>query len=226
MPSLFDPVIFRSITLRNRMGVSPMCMYSSDNGHANDWHLVHLGSRAVGGFGLVMAEATAVEARGRISPDDAGLWEDSQIEPLARITRFLKQHGAVAAIQLAHAGRKASTGGPFGNGRPNGPLSEAEGGWRIVAPSAIPFNEGYQTPHALGVAEIKEVQSAFAAAAVRALAAGFDIVEIHGAHGYLTNEFLSPLSNHRTDEYGGTFENRIRFLIETTRAVQRRVAGS
>jgi 2,4-dienoyl-CoA reductase-like NADH-dependent reductase (Old Yellow Enzyme family) len=221
MPSLFDSVTFRSVTLRNRLGVSPMCMYSSNNGYANDWHLVHLGSRAVGGYGLVIAEATAVEARGRISPDDAGLWEDGQIEPLTRITEFLMQHGAAAGIQLAHAGRKASTARPWGHPTPNKPLPESEGGWHIVAPSAVPFAEGYQTPQALNIDEMRSIQSAFAAAAKRALTAGFDIVELHGAHGYLINEFLSPLSNHRTDSYGGSFENRIRFLLETVQAVRK-----
>lgn len=221
MPSLFDQVTFRSLTLRNRLGVSPMCMYSSTQGYANDWHLVHLGSRAVGGYGLVMTEATAVEARGRISPDDAGLWEDGQIEPLSRITHFLKQHGSASAIQLAHAGRKASTARPWGQPTPNLPLLESQGGWRVVAPSAIPFAEGFQTPQALSIEEIRSLQMAFAAAAKRALTAGFDIVEIHGAHGYLTNEFLSPLSNHRTDNYGGSFENRIRFLLETVQAVRK-----
>jgi 2,4-dienoyl-CoA reductase-like NADH-dependent reductase (Old Yellow Enzyme family) len=220
MTQLFDPFPLRSITLRNRLGVSPMCMYSSDNGRATDWHLVHLGSRAVGGFGLVMAEATAVEARGRISPDDAGLWEDDQIEPLARITAFLKKHGAAPAIQLAHAGRKASTPGPF---KPHTAksLSPEQGGWQVVAPSPHAFADGYQVPHELTLEGIHTVQNAFVAAAQRAQLAGFDIVEIHAAHGYLLHEFLSPLSNRRTDAYGGTYENRTRFLLETTRAVRK-----
>ncbi|HVS72897.1 MAG TPA: NADH:flavin oxidoreductase/NADH oxidase [Phycisphaerae bacterium] len=223
MPSLFDPLTLRSVTLRNRFGVSPMCMYSSVDGHATDFHLVHLGSRAIGGYALVMAEATAVTPDGRISPDDAGLWKDSQIEPLARITRFLKQHRAAPAIQLAHAGRKAATARPWGHPHPNKPLSEAEGGgagWKIVGPSPIAFDEGYQVPHELTLPEIHQIQQAFTAAAQRALAAGFDILELHAAHGYLLHEFLSPLANHRTDSYGGSFDNRIRFLLETVRQVR------
>jgi 2,4-dienoyl-CoA reductase-like NADH-dependent reductase (Old Yellow Enzyme family) len=220
MPSIFDPLPLRSITLRNRFGVSPMCMYSSDNGHATDWHLVHLGSRAVGGYGLVMAEATAVTPEGRISPDDAGLWQDSQIEPLARITRFLKQHGATPGIQLAHAGRKASTARPFNHPTPNQPLSESKGGWKIVAPSPIPFDKHYQTPHELTPAEILTLQQQFADAASRALAAGYELLELHAAHGYLINEFLSPLANHRTDSYGNSFLNRTRFLRETVQKVR------
>jgi 2,4-dienoyl-CoA reductase-like NADH-dependent reductase (Old Yellow Enzyme family) len=220
MSSLFDPLTIRSVVLRNRLGVSPMCMYSSDQGRATDWHLVHLGSRAVGGYGLVMAEATAVDPVGRISPDDAGLWEESQIEPLARITRFLKKFGAAPAIQLAHAGRKASTNRPWSHPKPNAPLAIADGGWPVVAPSPIPFGDGYQTPHELTVAEIAAIQRAFAASARRALAGGFDIVELHGAHGYLMNEFLSPLTNHRNDAYGGSFDGRIRFLLETVRQVR------
>ncbi len=220
MPDLFDPITIRSVTLRNRLGVSPMCMYSSNQGRATDWHLVHLGSRAIGGYGLVMAEATAVEQRGRISPDDAGLWEDGQIEPLARITRFIKQYGAVPAIQLAHAGRKASTARPWGHRKPNAPLAEAEGGWPVVAPSAIPFDAGYPTPHELTIPEIQQIQQAFVAAAGRARAAGFGIIELHGAHGYLINEFLSPLTNQRTDAYGGSFEHRARFLMEIVQQVR------
>jgi 2,4-dienoyl-CoA reductase-like NADH-dependent reductase (Old Yellow Enzyme family) len=223
MPSVFDPITFRSVTLRNRFGVAPMCMYSSNNGYANDWHLVHLGSRAVGGYGLVIAEATAVEPRGRITPDDAGLWEDGQIEPLARITRFIKQHGAVPGIQLAHAGRKASTARPWGHARPNMPLPEAEGGWRTVGPSAVPFDKGWQAPHALTVEEIAAVQANFVAATRRALEAGFELIEFHGAHGYLAHEFLSPLSNTRTDQYGGSFENRIRFVMESVQAMRKEI---
>ena len=220
MTSVFEPLKLRDVTIRNRFGVSPMCMYSSEDGKATDWHLVHLGSRAVGGFGLVMAEATAVEARGRISPEDAGLWNDGQIEPLARITRFIKQHGAVPAIQLAHAGRKASTGRPFDTAHPNQPVGEAEGGWRVVAPSPVAFGEGYQVPHELSAEEIRGIQKAFVAATKRALQAGYELVELHGAHGYLTNEFLSPLANKRSDAYGGTFENRTRFLLETVQQVR------
>jgi 2,4-dienoyl-CoA reductase-like NADH-dependent reductase (Old Yellow Enzyme family) len=221
MPALFDPLILRSITFRNRLGVSPMCMYSSVNGYANDWHLVHLGSRAVGGYGTVIAEATAVEPRGRISPDDAGLWEDGQIEPLERITRFLKKHGAVAGIQLAHAGRKASTARPWGHAKPNKPVGMEEGGWRIVGPSPIPFDQGYQVPEELSLADIRATTLNFVEAARRAIEAGFQVIEIHGAHGYLLHEFLSPLSNSRNDQYGGSFENRIRFLLETVDAVRR-----
>lgn len=195
-----------------------MCQYSAEDGLANDWHLVHLGARAAGGAGLVIAEATAVEARGRISPNDIGLWSDAQIEPLARVTRFLQSQGAVAAVQLAHAGRKASTARPWDGGKPVG---ADKGGWTdIVAPSATPFNDGYRTPHALSADEIAEVVRAFAHAAQRADAAGFDMVEVHGAHGYLLHSFLSPLSNTRTDAYGGSFDNRTRIMIEVVRAIR------
>jgi 2,4-dienoyl-CoA reductase-like NADH-dependent reductase (Old Yellow Enzyme family) len=215
--SLFSPLTIRGITLPNRIAVSPMCQYVATNGFANDWHLVHLGSRAVGGAGLIIVEATAVEARGRITPGDLGLWEDAQIEPLARIVRFLKSQGSVPGIQLAHAGRKASSRVPWEGGEP---LTQAEGAWPIVAPSAIPFSPEHPTPHALTKAAIAELINAFAASASRALEAGFEVVEIHGAHGYLMNSFLSPLSNHRTDEYGGSFENRIRFTLEVVEAVR------
>lgn len=218
MSSLFDPFTLKSVTLRNRVGVSPMCEYSAEDGVANDWHLVHLGSRAVGGAGLVIVEATGVAPEGRITPGDLGLWADKQIEPLARINRFLKQHGAVPGIQLAHAGRKASAALPWHGGDH---LAEAAGGWTPVAPSAIAFGDGLdKVPHALSVPEIQMVQAAFAAAAKRSLAAGFEWLELHSAHGYLGHEFLSPLSNQRTDNYGGSFENRIRFLLETVRAVR------
>jgi 2,4-dienoyl-CoA reductase-like NADH-dependent reductase (Old Yellow Enzyme family) len=216
--TLFTPLKIREITLRNRIAVSPMCEYSSDDGFANDWHLVHLGSRAVGGAGLVMVEATAVEARGRITPGDHGIWKDAHIEMLTRIAAFIKKQGAVAGIQIAHAGRKASCHVPWvKNGAP---LTAEEGAWVTVAPSAVPFRDGDPPPVALDKAGIAEIVQAFAAAARRALAAGFEVLEIHGAHGYLTNEFLSPLSNRRTDEYGGSFENRIRFLRETVAAVR------
>jgi 2,4-dienoyl-CoA reductase-like NADH-dependent reductase (Old Yellow Enzyme family) len=218
MPSLFDPLVLRSITLKNRLGVSPMCMYSSDDGRANDWHMVHLGSRAVGGFALVMAEATAVEARGRITPRDAGLWEDTQIAPLARITRFVREHGAVPGIQIAHAGRKASYPRPWGEGTPTEHLPLESGGWEVVAPSAIPFDEGQPLPHALTPEEIAEIVGSFAAAARRAEAAGYEVLEIHAAHGYLLHEFLSPLSNKREDDYGGSFDGRARFLMEVVQA--------
>jgi 2,4-dienoyl-CoA reductase-like NADH-dependent reductase (Old Yellow Enzyme family) len=216
--NLFTPLTIRDITLRNRIAVSPMCQYSCDDGFANDWHLVHLGSRAVGGAGLVMAEASAVEARGRITPGDLGIWKDPHIEPLARVAAFVKQRGAVPGIQIAHAGRKGSCQVPWEN---NGaPIPIEAGGWLTVAPSALPFRDGEPAPAALDKAGIDAIVNAFAAAARRALAAGFEVLEIHGAHGYLANEFLSPLSNRRTDEYGGSFENRIRFLLETTRAVR------
>jgi 2,4-dienoyl-CoA reductase-like NADH-dependent reductase (Old Yellow Enzyme family) len=215
---LFDPLVVRGLTFRNRIGVSPMCQYSSEDGFANDWHLVHLGSRAVGGAALVSTEATAVEARGRISPEDLGLWKDEQIAGLERITRFLHAHGAAAGIQLAHAGRKASTARPWNGGKPLPPPA----GWTpIVAPSALAFDDGYQIPAALGEAEIASLIDAFAAAARRAERAGFDVMEIHAAHGYLVHEFLSPIANRRDDMWGGTFENRSRFLLEIVRAVRR-----
>jgi len=195
-----------------------MCEYSSDDGFANDWHSVHLGSRAVGGAGLVMVEATAVEDRGRITPGDHGIYKDAHIEMLSRITAFMKQQGAVAGIQIAHAGRKASCNVPWvKNGAA---LTPKEGAWVTVAPSAVPFYDRDPVPAALERPQITEITQAFAAAARRALAAGFQVLEIHGAHGYLIHEFLSPLSNRRTDEYGGSFENRIRFLLETVAAVR------
>jgi len=212
------PLAIREITLRNRIAVSPMCQYSSEDGFATDWHLVHLGSRAVGGAGLVCLEATAVAPRGRISPADLGIWNPEHIEFLARIARFLHSQGAAAGIQLAHAGRKASTRRP-GEGS-GGLLPEAEGGWQSVAPSAVPFRAGDPAPHALSKAEIHALADGFRDAAARALQAGFDLVEIHGAHGYLIHQFLSPLSNRRTDEYGGTLDNRLRFASEVTEAVR------
>ncbi len=218
MAHLFDPLTIRGVTLRNRIGVSPMCMYSYTDGISNDWQVVHLGARAVGGAALVMAEATAVEARGRITPDDAGIWSDAHIEPLQRVTRFIKEHGAVPGVQIAHAGRKASVTRPWDGGKPI--LADGPRGWQVVGPSPIPYNDGYQTPHELAKAEINEIKAAFRAAAERALSAGFEWLEIHSAHGYLSHSFYSPISNHRRDEYGGSFENRIRFLMETTRAVR------
>ena len=214
---LFEPLKLRGVTLRNRIGVSPMCQYSSVDGFADDWHLVHLGSRAVGGAGLVMTEATAVEPRGRISPQDLGLWKDEQIEALARVTRFVRAQGAAPGIQLAHAGRKASVARPWEGGQPLPPPA----GWSpIVAPSALPFDAGYQTPQALDDRAIGELIAAFATAAARAAHAGFDLVEIHAAHGYLIHEFLSPISNRRDDLWGGTFDNRVRLLLEIVRAVR------
>jgi 2,4-dienoyl-CoA reductase-like NADH-dependent reductase (Old Yellow Enzyme family) len=215
--SLFAPLKIRDITLRNRIGVSPMCQYSAEEGFANDWHLVHLGSRAVGGAGLVLMEATAVERRGRISPGDTGIWRNEHIEPLSRITRFLSAHGAAAGVQLAHAGRKGSTAPPWQGG---GVIAQEAGGWQPVAPSAVPFHLGDPAPRELSVAEIGSIIDAFRSAAGRAAEAGFQIAEIHGAHGYLIHEFLSPLSNLRTDDYGGAFEHRIRFALEVVRAVR------
>ena len=217
MSALFTPLTIRGVTFRNRVAVSPMCQYSSEDGFANDWHLVHLGSRAAGGAGLVIMEASAVEARGRISPQDQGIWKDDHIAFLARIAAFVRQQSAVAAIQLAHAGRKASTRRPW-DGPGLVPLDI--GGWQPVAPSALPFQPGDPAPAELSRAEIAGLAEAFAAAARRALAAGFQVVELHFAHGYLVHEFLSPLSNRRTDEYGGSFDNRIRFALETARAVR------
>ena len=217
--TLFDPLTIRSVTFANRVVVSPMCQYSCEDGFATDWHLVHLGSRAVGGASLVFAEATAVEARGRISPQDLGLWKDAHIEPLARITRFIHSQGSIAGIQLAHAGRKASVGRPWER---DGKLDESEGGWRdVVAPSAIPFSPSYPMPVELSEKEIAAVIRSFGDAARRASEAGYRVIELHGAHGYLMNEFLSPLSNHRTDRYGGSFENRTRIVRETIEAVRR-----
>lgn len=215
--TLFSPLTIRGITLRNRIAVSPMCEYSSVDGFANDWHLVHLGSRAVGGAALIITEATAVVPEGRISPDDLGIWKDEHIEMLARIIAFVVEHGAVPGIQLAHAGRKASMASSWKGGKLVRP---ADGGWPPVAPSAIPFDDGYATPVALEISGIQDIVKGFAAAAVRALAAGFQLIELHGAHGYLINEFLDPISNTRTDEYGGSFENRTRFLREIVDAVR------
>lgn len=217
MSKLFSPLEIRDVVLKNRIVVSPMCQYSSEDGFANDWHLVHLGSRAVGGAGLVMFEATAVEPEGRISPDDLGIWKDEQIEFLKRINSFIEKQGAVPAIQLAHAGRKASTHSPW---KGAGPLTASEGAWPVIAPSAVAFREGYPVPHEMTKDEITAIVEKFRKAAERALIAGFKVVEIHAAHGYLIHEFYSPHSNKRTDEYGGSFENRIRFLIEVTEAIR------
>ncbi|HET7186512.1 MAG TPA: NADH:flavin oxidoreductase/NADH oxidase [Gemmatimonadaceae bacterium] len=216
--SLYEPLTLRGVTMRNRIGVSPMCEYSSIDGFADDWHLVHLGSRAVGGAGLVIAEATGVTADGRISPFDLGIYLDEHVEMLSRIARFITAQGAVPGMQLSHAGRKASTDAPWRGGKP---LSPDEGGWRpIHAPSALAFSDRSPVPEALDRDGIARVAAAFRDAARRALAAGFQVIELHGAHGYLLHEFLSPLSNHRTDEYGGSFENRIRLFVEVTDAVR------
>lgn len=218
MTSLFDPVTIRGVTFRNRIGVSPMCQYSSVDGFATDWHLVHLGSRAVGGAGVVIAEATAVTPDGRISPQDLGIWSDEHIPALARAAAFIEEQGAVSGIQLSHAGRKASTDAPWRGGKP---LSEQQGGWRpVLAPSALPFGDRSPVPEALTIEGIASVVAAFRAAAARARRAGFRVIEIHGAHGYLLHEFLSPIANQRTDPYGGPFANRVRLLLEVVDAVR------
>jgi 2,4-dienoyl-CoA reductase-like NADH-dependent reductase (Old Yellow Enzyme family) len=217
MIKLFEPLALRGVTLKNRIAVSPMCQYSSVDGFANDWHLVHLGSRAVGGAGLIILEASAVSPEGRITPDDLGIWKDEHLPMLQRITAFLEAQGSVPGIQLAHAGRKASTLSPW---KGEGLVPESEGGWPVVAPSAIPFTDTYPQPTALDAAGIRKVVADFRAAAGRALAAGFKVLELHAAHGYLLHEFLSPLSNHRADEYGGTFENRVRLLLEVVAATR------
>jgi len=217
VPHVFEPLTLRSVTLANRIAVSPMCEYSCVQGMANDWHLVHLGSRAVGGAGLVLTEAAAVSAEGRISPDDLGIWSDAHIEPLARITRFVRSQGAVSGVQLAHAGRKASTFAPW---KGNGGIEVADGGWEPLAPSAVAFSADYPTPRAMTHDDVRRAITDFAAAAKRALEAGFEVVELHAAHGYLAHQFLSSLSNQRDDEYGGSFANRVRFLQKIAAAVR------
>ncbi|HUK53434.1 MAG TPA: NADH:flavin oxidoreductase/NADH oxidase [Candidatus Binatia bacterium] len=218
MAHLFDPISIRDVKFANRAFVSPMCNYSARDGFACDWHFVHLGSRAVGGAGLVMTEATAVAPEGRISPQDLGIWSEAHIEPLARIVRFVHEQGSVAGIQLAHAGRKASTRRPW---EAQSALTESEGGWEnVMAPSAERFADHYPMPRALTPGGIQEILAAYRAATERACRAGFRVVEIHAAHGYLIHEFLSPLSNHRQDAYGGTFENRTRLLREIVAAVR------
>jgi 2,4-dienoyl-CoA reductase-like NADH-dependent reductase (Old Yellow Enzyme family) len=218
MSHIFDPLPIRGITLPNRIGVSPMCQYSSEDGFANDWHLVHLGSRAAGGAGLVCVEATAVTPEGRITPEDMGIWKDAHIDFLARIVRFMKTQGAVPAMQIAHAGRKGSTQRPWvGSSK----VAIEDGGWVPVAPSAVAFSGTYPMPRALETNEVRDIVDAFAAAARRALEAGFQVLEIHAAHGYLAHEFFSPLSNFRTDEYGGSFENRTRIGRDIVTAVRR-----
>ena len=214
---LFSPLAIKDVTLRNRITISPMCQYSAIDGFASDWHLVHYGSRAVGGAALIIQEATAVSPEGRITPGDLGLYKDEHIEKLQQITSFIHQHGAVAGIQLAHAGRKASCDLPWKGGKQ---LKTEDVGWQTVAPSALPFYAEEQVPLALDLSGIKKVIGDFKAAAERALKAGYKVVEIHAAHGYLLHEFLSPLSNQRTDEYGGSFENRIRLLLEVVEAVK------
>jgi 2,4-dienoyl-CoA reductase-like NADH-dependent reductase (Old Yellow Enzyme family) len=218
MSLLLEPYTLRQLTLRNRIVVSPMCQYSCADGLANDWHLVHLGSRAVGGAGLIFTEAAAVTQDGRITPEDLGLWNDEQIEPLQRITRFINAQGAVAGIQLSHAGRKASTWRPWVS--QSGAVPADKGGWSTWGPSKIAFDPTYTVPTPLDEAQIKDIIKAFVDAAKRALTAGFKVVEIHAAHGYLLHQFLSPLSNQRQDQYGGSFENRIRLTLEITKAVR------
>ncbi|KAH7197536.1 uncharacterized protein B0J16DRAFT_21466 [Fusarium flagelliforme] len=222
-PTLFKPLRTRGVELQNRFVVSPMCTYSAQDGHLTDFHLVHLGQFALQGAGLVFVEATAVEPRGRISPEDSGLWEDSQIVPLKRITDFIHSQNTKAAIQLAHAGRKASTVAPWIGGSVNKALATKDvGGWPddIVAPSAISFADDFGTPHELTTEEIKALIKQWQDSAVRAVKAGFDVIEIHAAHGYLLHQFLSPLTNKRTDQYGGSFENRTRLLFEITEAIR------
>ena len=219
MSALFSPITLRSLTLRNRVGVSPMCQYSSENGVANDWHLVHLGAFATGGAGLVLTEAAAVTPEGRISPHDLGIWDDAHIPMLQRITAFCRAQGAAMGIQLAHAGRKASTRRPWE--QPGGTVPVSEGGWEnVMAPSAVRFAPNYPAPHELSLSGISQVISSFAEGARRALDAGFQVVELHAAHGYLMHEFLSPIANVRTDGYGGSFENRVRLTLEITDAVR------
>ncbi|SEO95449.1 2,4-dienoyl-CoA reductase [Actinacidiphila rubida] len=222
MSALFEPLSLRSLTIRNRAWMAPMCQYSAapsgpDQGVPNDWHFAHYGARAAGGAGLILTEATAISPEGRISPADVGLWNDAQVEAFSRITRFAKEQGAVPGVQLAHAGRKASTDRPWRGGAP---LFGGEEGWRTLGPSAVPFADGHPVPDELTEEGIAEVVEQFAAAARRALLAGFQVAELHGAHGYLIHQFLSPHSNRRTDGYGGSFENRIRFALEAVDAVR------
>ncbi|WP_443937023.1 NADPH dehydrogenase NamA [Pedobacter sp. MW01-1-1] len=217
MSKLFSPFKLKDVTLKNRVVISPMCQYSAVDGFANDWHLVHLGSRAVGGAALIMQEATAVLPEGRITHADLGLWKDEQMDKLKQIVSFVHQNGAFAGIQLAHAGRKASCDLPWNGGEQ---LAQGENSWLPIAPSPIPFKEGQVIPHELSIKEIQDIIFAFRAAAKRALEVGYKVIEVHAAHGYLLHQFLSPLSNQRTDVYGGSFENRIRFVIDVVEAVQ------
>ena len=217
MPHLFEPLTLRGLTLRNRIAVSPMCQYSANEGFVNDWHFVHLASRAVGGAGLVFTEATAVLPEGRISPDDLGIWDETQATAFERIVRFVKGEGAAFGIQLAHAGRKGSTRRPWDGA---GLVPPEEGGWQVVGPTTAPFADNYPTPRALTRDDIERIVDAFRRAAYRARRVGFDVAEVHAAHGYLIHEFLSPLSNTRTDEYGGSFENRIRLCLDVVKAVR------
>ncbi len=213
MSELFTALKIRGITFKNRIVVSPMCQYSSEDGFANDWHLVHLGSRAIGGAALIISEAAAVTPEGRITPGDLGIWKDEHIPFLKRINDFIHANGSLSGIQLAHAGRKASMQVSWKGGEA---LDEEHGGWQTLAPSAVPFSESYKTPQEMSLAEITDFREAFKVATLRSIEAGFDVIEIHAAHGYLLHEFLSPLSNFRTDEYGGSFINRSRLLLEVT----------
>ncbi|SDS93041.1 2,4-dienoyl-CoA reductase [Nocardioides scoriae] len=217
MSALFEPVTLRELTVRNRVWLAPMCQYSSTDGMPGDWHLVNLGARASGGFGLVLTEAAAVVPEGRITPEDAGLWNDEQAQAWGRVVDFVHTQGAAIGVQLAHAGRKASTYRPWAGAE--GTVPADRGGWTTQGPSPVAF-EGYAAPEAMEVEDVAAVVEAFAVAARRAVAVGFDTVEVHAAHGYLLHEFLSPLSNHRTDGYGGTFEGRARFVLETVDAVR------
>ncbi|WSA75250.1 NADH:flavin oxidoreductase/NADH oxidase [Streptomyces sp. NBC_01799] len=222
MSVLFEPCTLRSLVIPNRVWMAPMCQYSAEAvgpnaGVATDWHFAHLAARAAGGTGLILTEATAVSPEGRISPADLGIWNDTQVAALRRITSFIKGQGSIAGIQLAHAGRKASTAAPWQGGGPVGP---DEHGWQPVAPSPLPFDEGHPVPHELTVDEIHGVVDQFREAARRALDAGFEVAEVHGAHGYLVGQFLSPHSNRRTDEYGGSFDNRVRFALQVVEAVR------
>lgn len=219
---LFSPLTIRNLTLRNRIGVSPMCQYSSRDGFATDWHLVHLGSRAAGGAGLIIMEMTDIAPEGRISPGCNGIWSDAHVEPLKRITAFCREQGAAIGIQIAHAGRKASMQRPWDGGKR---LTPAEGGWVVSAPSAIPFLPEHGPPHEMTKDEVLRTRDAFVAGAIRAVKAGFQLIELHGAHGYLLHEFLSPLSNKRQDEYGGSEENRFRLLLEIARGVRASISS-
>ena len=217
MSKLFTPLVIKSVTLKNRLVISPMCQYSAVDGFANDWHLVHLGSRAVGGAALIIQEATAVSPEGRITPGDLGLYHETHIEKMLSITRFIHQQGAVAGLQLAHAGRKAGCALPWNGGNK---LAKNEGGWKTVSASAIPFNPQDDLPHALNERGVTQVIADFKLAAQRALMAGYKVIEVHAAHGYLIHQFLSPVSNQRTDRYGGSFDNRIRLLIEIIQVIK------
>lgn len=218
MAHLFEPLTIKDITLRNRIGVSPMCQYSYRDGISNDWQVVHLGTRAVGGVGLIITEATAVEPRGRITPWDVGIWSDEHIEPLRKVTKVIKENGAVAGIQIAHAGRKACTGQPWTGGKPLQPGDPDW--WQVVGASPLPFSPQHQVPVELTVENIGKIRAAFVQAARRSLEAGFEWLEIHGAHGYLLQSFCSPRSNQRSDRYGGSFENRVRFMLEVVQDVR------